>query len=203
MERHFVLGTPRQFVDWIVWHRAFGPHAHRVPSPGGAFAGKVCAMALLSTILALCVGDAAGQQKSVKDELTGAWTFISSTSQRDDGSATWGHNPKGLLIFTDNGRFSLQIMRSDRPRYHNNTRMRGSLIENQATSRGTLSYFGTYAVSDLDRMLTFHIESSSFPNLNDTDQKRMLTLASDHLTLANSAPRRGSGPTLRVWQRAK
>jgi Lipocalin-like domain len=168
-----------------------------------AFRGKVPVIALLSMVLAVCAGDAAGQQKPPKDEIAGAWTFISSTSQRDDGSAMWGHDPKGLLIFTENGRFSLQIMRSDRPRYHNNTRMRGSLIENQATSRGTLSYFGTYVVSDLDHVLTFHIESSSFPNLNDTDQKRMLTLAADHLTLANSAPRRGSGPTLQVWQRAK
>jgi hypothetical protein len=74
-----------------------------------AFRGKVPVIALLSMVLALCAGDAAaGQQKSLKDELAGAWTFISSTSQRDDGSATWGHNPKGLLIFTDNGRFSLR-----------------------------------------------------------------------------------------------
>lgn len=109
---------------------------------------KIPAIALLSMVLALCAGDATGQQKSLKDELIGAWKFVSSTSQRDDGSATWGQNPKGLLIFTDSNRFSLQIMRSDRPRYKSNTRMRGSLIENQATTRGTLSYFGTYAVSE-------------------------------------------------------
>jgi hypothetical protein len=160
-------------------------------------------MALLSLALALCTDGAAGQQKSLKDQLVGAWTFISSTSQRDDGSATWGHNPQGLLIFTDNGRFSLQIMRSDRPRYKSNTRMRGSLIENQATTRGTLSYFGTYALSEPNRALTFHIESSSFPNLNDTDQKRTLTLAGDELTFENSTPSRGSGPTLQVWKRTK
>ena len=164
---------------------------------------KIPAMALLSMVLALCAGDATGQQKSLKDELVGAWKFVSSTSQRDDGSATWGQNPKGLLIFTDGNRFSLQIMRSDRPRYKSNTRMRGSLIENQATTRGTLSYFGTYAVSEPNRMLTFHIESSSFPNLNDTDQKRVLTLASDDLKLENPTPSRGSGATVQVWQRVK
>ena len=164
---------------------------------------KIPAMALLSMVLALCAGDATGQQKSLKDELVGAWKFVSSTSQRDDGSATWGQNPKGLLIFTDGNRFSLQIMRSDRPRYKSNTRMRGSLIENQATTRGTLSYFGTYAVSEPNRMLTFHIESSSFPNLNDTDQKRVLTLASDDLKLENPTPSRGSGSTVQVWQRVK
>ena len=164
---------------------------------------KIPAMALLSTVLALCAGDAVAQQKSLKDDLVGAWKFVSSTSQRDDGSATWGQNPKGLLIFTDGNRFSLQIMRSDRPRYKSNTRMRGSLIENQATTRGTLSYFGTYAVSEPNRMLTFHIESSSFPNLNDTDQKRVLTLASDDLKLENPTPSRGSGATVQVWQRVK
>ena len=161
------------------------------------------AMAVLLMVLALCAGDAVAQQKSLKDELVGAWKFVSSTSQRDDGSATWGQNPKGLLIFTDSNRFSLQIMRSDRPRYKSNTRMRGSLIENQATTRGTLSYFGTYAVSEPNRMLTFHIESSSFPNLNDTDQKRVLTLASDDLKLENPTPSRGSGATVQVWQRVK
>jgi hypothetical protein len=164
---------------------------------------KIPAMALLSMVLALCAGDAVAQQKSLKDELVGAWKFVSSTSQRDDGSATWGQNPKGILIFTDGNRFSLQIMRSDRPRYKSNTRMRGSLIENQATTRGTLSYFGTYAVSEPNRMLTFHIESSSFPNLNDTDQKRVLTLASDDLKLENPTPSRGSGSTVQVWQRVK
>jgi hypothetical protein len=164
---------------------------------------KIPAMALLSMVLALCAGDAVAQQKSLKDDLVGAWKFVSSTSQRDDGSATWGQNPKGLLIFTDGNRFSLQIMRSDRPRYKSNTRMRGSLIENQATTRGTLSYFGTYAVSEPNRMLTFHIESSSFPNLNDTDQKRVLTLASDDLKLENPTPSRGSGATVQVWQRVK
>lgn len=164
---------------------------------------KIPAMALPLMVLALCAGDAVAQQKSLKDELVGAWKFVSSTSQRDDGSATWGQNPKGLLIFTDGNRFSLQIMRSDRPRYKSNTRMRGSLIENQATTRGTLSYFGTYAVSEPNRMLTFHIESSSFPNLNDTDQKRVLTLASDDLKLENPTPSRGSGATVQVWQRVK
>lgn len=164
---------------------------------------KIPAMAVLLMVLALCAGDAVAQQKSLKDELVGAWKFVSSTSQRDDGSATWGQNPKGLLIFTDSNRFSLQIMRSDRPRYKSNTRMRGSLIENQATTRGTLSYFGTYAVSEPNRMLTFHIESSSFPNLNDTDQKRVLTLATDDLKLENPTPSRGSGSTVQVWQRVK
>jgi Lipocalin-like domain len=168
-----------------------------------AYQQKLPAIALLSVVLALFADGAAAQQKTLKDELVGSWKFISSTSQRDDGSATWGPNPKGLLIFTEGGRFSLQIMRSDRPRYKSNTRIRGSLIENQATTRGALSYFAAYAVNEPDRVLTFHIESSSFPNLNDSDQKRVVTFAGDSLKLENLVPSRGSGSTFQLWERAK
>jgi hypothetical protein len=157
--------------------------------------------AAVSMVLALSTTGALAE--SLKDNLVGTWKFISSTSQRDDGSATWGHNPKGSLIFTQNGRFSLQIMRSDRPTYKSNTRMRGSLIENQATTRGTLSYFGTYEVNEPNHLLTFHIESSSFPNLNDTDQKRVLSLVDNDLKLENPAPSRGRPPTFQIWERTK
>src|SRR5439155_12603069 len=128
----------------------------------------------------------------LKDRLTGAWRFISSSSQRDDGSNTWGTNAKGQLIFTNDSRFSLQLMRGDRPKYKSNTRMRGSIIENQATTRGTLSYFGTFAVSEADRTLTYNIESSSFPNFNGSAQKRVITFVGDELCYENPAPARGT-----------
>ena len=77
------------------------------------------------------------------------------------------------------------------------------MIENQATTRGTLSFFGTYTVSEPDHTVTFHIDSSTYPNLSDTDQKRQLTLSGDNLKLENLTPSRGTGPTVQVWERAK
>jgi hypothetical protein len=94
-------------------------------------------------------------------------------------------------------------MRGDRPKYKSNTRMRGSLIENQATTRGTLSYFGTYAVNDSDRSLTYHIEMSSFPNYNGTTQKRHIISIGDEFRYQNPAPVRGTAPTTLVWKRVK
>jgi Lipocalin-like domain len=170
---------------------------------GRVLRGRANTIALLSVITTLGAHYAVGQSDPLKRELIGPWKFVSSTSQRDDGSTTWGSDPKGLLIFTDNGRFSLQIMRSDRPKYKSGTQQRASLIENQATTRGTLSYFGTYTVSDPDHMVALHIDSSSYPNLGDTDQKRKVTLVGDTLTLENPAPSRGSGPTVQVWERLK
>jgi hypothetical protein len=155
-------------------------------------------------LLAASLGAAAAQGASpLKDQLVGTWAFVSSTSQRDDGSNTWGANAKGQLIFTNGGRFSFQLMRADRPRYKSNTRMRGSIIENQGTSRGTLSYFGTYSVNESDRTLTFNIESSSFPNFNDATQKRIITIAGDELRYQNPAPARGTTPTTQLWKRVK
>jgi len=181
----------------IEWQRAF----RRTHQLNDHRLSLTLATVAVSAILALAATSAIAE--SLKDSLVGTWKFVSSTSQRDDGSATWGHNPRGSLIFTDNGRFSMQIMRSDRPTYKSNTRMRGSLIENQATTRGTLSYFGTYEVSDPNRLLTLHIESSSFPNLNDTDQRRVLTLVNNDLKLENPSPSRGRPPTFQIWERVK
>jgi hypothetical protein len=179
-----------------------------VGSFGFGFILRLCDRAaatftLLSVILMLCARPAVAQEDQLKHDLVGPWKIISSTSQRDDGSTTWGPNPKGLLIFTDNGRFSLQIMRSDRPKYKSGTRVRASLIENQATTRGTLSFFGTYTVSEPDHTVTFHIDSSTYPNLDDTNQKRQLTLSGDSLKLENVTPSRGTGPTVQIWERAK
>ena len=54
-------------------------------------------MARLSTLPG---SDAGAQQKSLKDQLVGAWTLVSSTSKQPDGSLQWGSNPKGSIIFT-------------------------------------------------------------------------------------------------------
>ena len=170
---------------------------------GRILRGRAAAILLLSVAATLGAGHAVGQQEALKNQLVGPWKFVSSTSQRDDGSTTWGTDPKGLLIFTDNGYFSLQIMRSDRPKYKSGTRQRASLIENQATTRGTLSYFGTYTVGEPDHTIALHIDSSSYPNIGDTDQKRTVTLAGDTLKLENPAPSRRSGPTVQVWERLK
>ena len=161
-------------------------------------------VAVASILLMTSIGAAMAQGATpVRDQLVGTWTFVSSTSQRDDGSNTWGPGARGQLIFTSNGRFSFQLMRSDRPRYKSNTRMRGSIIENQATSRGTLSYFGTYTIAESDRTLTYNIESSSFPNFDGTAQKRIITIAGDDLRYQNPAPARGTTPTVVVWKRLK
>jgi hypothetical protein len=55
------------------------------------------------------------QQKSLKEQLMGAWTIVSATSKLPDGTLAWGDKPLGLLVFTSGGHYSTQLMRSDLP----------------------------------------------------------------------------------------
>ena len=163
---------------------------------------SLCAMILMG--LALLPGNTAAQQKSIKDQIVGTWTLVSTTGRLPDGSPTWGSNPKTLLIFTNDGRFSAQLMRSDRPKYAANSRVKGTPEENKATAEGTLSYFGTYTISETDKVVTYHIEGSSYPNWNGTDQKRpILSLTADELKYANPAPSGGTAASELLWKRAK
>jgi hypothetical protein len=52
----------------------------------------------------------------------------------------------------------------------------GTADENNATAQGTIAYFGMCSVSEADRTIAIHIEGSSLPNWNGTDQKRMSKL---------------------------
>jgi hypothetical protein len=124
---------------------------------------------------ALRAGQAAGQQaeRTLKEQLVGTALLVSNYNERPDGSKfePLGANPTGMLIFDGNGRMSSQLMRSGLPKFASNNRQEGTPEENKAVVQGVLCYFGTYSVNEVDRALNFHIESSSFPNWNGTDQK--------------------------------
>ena len=100
----------------------------------------------LSTVaalgLALYSGNAVGQ--SAKD-LVGTWTIVSAEA--------FGPNPKGVLIFQPDGRYSLMLMRADLPKYVSNNRAQGTPEEYKAIGAGSISYFGTYSVSGSDLIL--------------------------------------------------
>ena len=144
--------------------------------------------------LALSAGIAAAQ--SAKD-LVGSWTIVSVDA--------YGPNPKGSLIFEANGRYSVQLMRSDLPKYAGNNRTQGTPAEYKATVEGSISYFGTYSVSGTDLIL--HVEGSTFPNWTGTDQKRInLSVTGDELKYTNTAPSGGGAAAAAiplVWKRAK
>lgn len=161
----------------------------------------------LSVLIALGLGspqgDAMAQQKSFKEQLVGTWTYVSSTAKLPDGSPLWGPNPKGLLIFTDSGRFSWQVFRSDRPRVASSDRRNATPDENKAIVQGSLAYFGTYSVNEADKTLISRIEGATFPNSEGEEQKRIITrLTADELRYMNPETTLGASVEA-VWRRAR
>jgi hypothetical protein len=142
----------------------------------------------------LSTGDAVGQ--TAKD-LVGTWTWASVELTRADGTKTqpFGANPKGYVIFDSNGRFAYLLSRPDRPKFAAGNREQGTPEENKAAVLGTLAYSGTYSVADGGKTLVFHIEASSYPNSEGTDQKRSITVTASELRWTNPAPTVAGGGT--------
>jgi lipocalin-like protein len=126
-------------------------------------------------------------EKPLKEQLVGSWTIVSVDNVRPDGSRTptFGTNPKAHLVFDPSGRYSLYIARAGQPKFASNNRMEGTPEENKAVVQGLIAHFGRYSVNEADRSFTFHVESSSFPNWDGTEQKRPFSIAGDELKYAN------------------
>jgi hypothetical protein len=161
---------------------------------------------LLTAVTMLCVSVAATMpafaQQSLKEQLVGAWSFVSSTGKNPDGSPVWGQNPKGLLIFTADGHYSSQIMRSDRPKFSSNNRLQGTPEEYKAMGQGTIATFGRYTVHEQMKAFIVRFEGSTYPNNERTEQTRPVTISGDELRIQNPASTIG-GTTELVYRRAK
>jgi hypothetical protein len=137
-------------------------------------------------------------------ELVGTWVCVSSTLEQDGKKTDYfGSNPQGQTMFDPNGHFSLVITRSDLPKFASNNREAGTPEENKAAVQGSIGFFGTYSVSDTDKVITFHFEGSTFPNLKGTDQKLLFKISGDELAWTVPTPSVGSGTVYSVWKRAK
>ena len=149
----------------------------------------VTTMSLVSLGLVLAATDAVAQQKSIKDQLVGTWTVVSWDQVRADGSKVqrFGGNPKGINVFDANGRFFVMFARPDLPKIASRDPLKTTTEENKAIMEGTIAYYGTYSVSEPDKVLTLRIEASSFPNQVGADQKRTITeLTGDQLKYENT-----------------
>ncbi|WP_163160031.1 lipocalin-like domain-containing protein [Bradyrhizobium uaiense] len=146
---------------------------------------------------------AIGQMQSVKQQLIGTWTLIAWEQKKADGTIVrrYGTGPKGIAFFDADGHYIITVMKSERPKYASNALWQGTPEENKDTADGTITYFGTYSTSEADRSITIHVEGSSFPNWNGTDQKRLVTIAEDQLTLTVRPS--GSDVVDVTWKRAK
>jgi hypothetical protein len=143
-------------------------------------------------------------QGTLKDQIVGTWTYVSVDLVRPDGGRVplFGPGPQGRASFDRDGRYILMTARAGQARFAATNRMEGTAEENKAVVQGSIAHFGTYSVDEANKTLTFHIETSTFPNWNGTEQKRPFTIAGDELTWRTPAST-GAGTAEVVLKRAK
>jgi hypothetical protein len=161
--------------------------------------------AIVGVGLPALLSSAAAQQKTIKDQIVGTWTFVSALDVHPDGKKTdrWGTNPKGIFIFDSHGHFAQFITRSDLPKFAAATADKGTAEENKAVLAGFVASFGTYTVNEADKTVITHVEGSVFPNLIGRDQKRTISaLTADELKYTNPTTSTGTVAEA-TWRRVK
>jgi hypothetical protein len=157
--------------------------------------------------LALPAGAAAGQPAgSLKDQIVGTWDFVVAEVTAPDGkkSFPFGETPKGILIFTADGRFAQIHVAGDAPRIASNNRLTGTPEEYAEIMRRSLSVFGTYAVDEVGKTVTYNIVSASFPNWQGETQTRAIDrLTSDEFVNTNRNVAGGRGSASNFYRRVK
>lgn len=126
-------------------------------------------------------------------KLVGTWTLVSAD--------TFGPSPMGSLMFDSDGHFSAIFMRADLPRYASDNRAQGTPDDYKTTVNGAVAVFGTYTLSGTD--LNLHIDGSTFPNWNGTNQKRTnVSVSATDLKYTQPTPSAGGPPLVVIWKRA-
>jgi Lipocalin-like domain len=166
---------------------------------------RTIAAALLA--LALSAGAAAAQPAtSLKDQIVGSWNFVVAEVTAPDGkkSFPFGETPKGILIFTADGRFAQIHVAGDVPRIASNNRLTGTPEEYAGIMRRGLSVFGTYTVDETKKTVTYHIVSSSFPNWEGEAQTRTIDkLNSGEFVNTNPGVAGGRGSASNFYRRVQ
>ena len=151
----------------------------------------------------LIPGSSFAQQKSLKEQLVGAWTIVSVSSKLPDGSPVWGDSPLGLIVFTSDGHYSTQLMRSDLPKYASNNRAKGTSEEYKAIGMGSIANFGTYSVDEANKTFTISYDGSTFPNRKGTKETRPFVIEGDQLRITNPAPSTGGETSQLIYRRPR
>ena len=155
--------------------------------------------------LAVLPGSTVAQQKTLKEQLVGAWTLVSNDTFAPGGTKQqdFGANPKGILILDAGGQYALVVGRPDRPKFKatRNFRSEATVAEFAAAARAFGANFGTWSVNEADKTLIRQFEIALIPNNDRNETKASVSLAGDELKLTVIPTAGGRNDT--VYRRAK
>jgi hypothetical protein len=139
-------------------------------------------------------------------DLNGTWSLAAWRRIAGDGSVSYplGADARGLLVYTENGRMTVQIAASNRPALASDDPLGGDAAARAAAYSSYLAYFGTYEVQGQE--VVHNIDGSLFPNWSGVKQVRPFTTEFDQLVLRTPPMSLAGGTTVineLAWKRDK
>lgn len=166
---------------------------------------KRLSVSTLATMVIL-VQCGVAQQKSLKEQLAGAWSLVSCERTTAQGTKQpYCVNSNGILILDSSGRYAHIIASKDRPKLSVVNRTAASAEEFKAVAQGFVANFGAWSANDEDKTITRHYEGALLPNYEGRDVRNSVSLAGDELTLVDPSPPEGfdQGRMVTVYRRVK
>jgi Lipocalin-like domain len=148
-------------------------------------------LSLLAALLFVAVSATAEESSIV-----GTWLLTGADKLLPDGQRVldYGPNPHGLVIFTADGYYSVQIYRAERLKFASGDKFKGTPDEYKEVSLSMSVHFGRYSVDPVKHTITFKVDRSSVPNQDDTTAVRPYELKGDELSWRVAARQDGSVP---------
>jgi hypothetical protein len=145
----------------------------------------------------------AAQTSTQTSSIVGTWELVKADKILPNGQQVedYGASPHGLVIFTPEGRYSVQIYRGDRKKFASGDRAKGTAEEYKDASLSMSVHFGRYSVDNSKSTITFEIDRSSFPNTDDTTRITPYVLKGEELSWKQK-PRPDGAVPVTVLRRA-
>ena len=138
-----------------------------------------CVSSLIFAVSIAALAFAQAPAKSLKDQLVGHWQLVSVTM---NGTTPYGADPQGAMYLDAGGHYSVIVITAGNAR--------------------SIAYFGTYTIDDATRLMTMHIDASSGANAAGRDEKRLVAINGDELSVESQRSGGPLGPIKLTWKRA-
>lgn len=165
------------------------------------------AFAAVLVAFAPALTDAHAVAAAPSPNLVGSWILVECDNILPDGTRVhlYGDDPQGLLIFQQDGRYAMNIVRRDRPKFATGDTAKGTPDEYRAAVLGYNAHYGRYKFDPEAKTVEFVIERATFPNWEGRPPRpNPFELKGDTLSYRVSAPTTG-GPGVVgevIWRRA-
>ena len=119
-----------------------------------------------------------------KNEMVGVWKLVSAVADPDGKRIMmFGEHGGGVLMFSSDLHYVAVLNNPDTPKFLSNSRMTGTPEENKSAVQGGIGAYGTYSIDQNGHVNGGHIDGSTYPNWNNTDETtRIVTVEGDKMT---------------------